>query len=99
MSRTGVGDKPYEIDAENIDRFPLMGKFFEFTTLTEMEQKVKVQIVSNSTISNFTFIKYFHPEKGQNISLIKFLRRRIQSVQVFAESLSLIYFFKVLTKF
>jgi len=68
----GVGDKPYEIDTKNIDRFPLMGKFFEFTTLTEMEQKVKVQIVSNSTISNFRFIKYFRPERGQNISLIKF---------------------------
>jgi parallel beta-helix repeat protein len=68
----GIGDEPYAIDSTNTDNYPLMGKFSDFTVFNETKKANDVTIISNSTISDFTFTKYFNPEIGENISLIKF---------------------------
>jgi parallel beta-helix repeat protein len=47
----GIGDAPYTIDANDTDRYPLMGAFSDFTAANGAH----VQIVSNSTVSDFQF--------------------------------------------
>jgi parallel beta-helix repeat protein len=47
----GIGDTPYSIDANNTDNYPLMGEFSNFN----VSQNSSVQIVSNSTISDFQY--------------------------------------------
>ncbi len=47
----GIGDTPYVIDANNTDFYPLMGGFSDFNVV----QGVDVQVVSNSTVSDFQF--------------------------------------------
>ena len=64
----GVGDTPYQINENNTDHFPLMGKFYTFTGHKE-DNEFKVWVISNSTISDFT---YADSQNGQNISLIRF---------------------------
>jgi hypothetical protein len=47
----GIGDIAYTIAANNVDHSPLLGTFSSFTASQESE----VNIVSNSTVSNFTY--------------------------------------------
>lgn len=47
----GKGDTPYIIDANNTDRFPLIGWFSSFS----ISQGYSVNILSNSTITNFNY--------------------------------------------
>jgi parallel beta-helix repeat protein len=47
----GIGDNKYVIDENNTDRYPLMAAFNDFKATPEYS----IQIVSNSTISNFQF--------------------------------------------
>jgi len=47
----GIGDTAYIIDGNNTDSYPLMGTFSEFNATSEQH----VQIVCNSTISDFQF--------------------------------------------
>ena len=47
----GISDSWYEIDANNIDHYPLMGLFHSFNTSLGMY----VNVVSNSTIENFQY--------------------------------------------
>ena len=47
----GIGDTPYVIDANNTDDYPLMGMFSDFS----VAQGVDVQVMSNSTVSDFQF--------------------------------------------
>ena len=49
--RDGIGDTPYIIDTNNTDRFPLMGLFSSLS----VPQGYSVNIVSNSTITNFNY--------------------------------------------
>jgi parallel beta-helix repeat protein len=46
----GIGDTPYEINANNIDYYPLMGIFQSFNTLFGY-----VTVVSNSTVEDFEY--------------------------------------------
>lgn len=50
----GIGDSAYTIDANNIDKYPLMGTFSDFTITLE-GQLHHVTTICNSTISNFNF--------------------------------------------
>jgi parallel beta-helix repeat protein len=47
----GTGDVPYVIDANDTDYYPLIGAFSDFN----VAKGIDVQVVSNSTISNFQF--------------------------------------------
>jgi parallel beta-helix repeat protein len=47
----GIGNTPYVIDANNTDNHPLMGTFSDFN----VAEGVDVQVVSNSTVSDFEF--------------------------------------------
>jgi parallel beta-helix repeat protein len=47
----GIGDAPYHINANNTDNYPLMGAFSDFN----VAPGVNVQVVSNSTVSDFQF--------------------------------------------
>jgi len=49
----GIGDNPYDIDADNIDRYPLMAPFNTFDAGTWNGVAYTVDIVSNSSVSNF----------------------------------------------
>ena len=49
----GIGDTPYVIDDNNIDRYPLMGSFNTFDAGIWNGQECNVDVVSNSTVSNF----------------------------------------------
>ena len=50
----GIGDSSYEIDSMNIDHYPLMGAFSDFSVTLE-EETHHVTTVCNSTISAFEF--------------------------------------------
>ena len=50
----GIGDEPYYIDSNNVDDYPLMGTFSEFS-VTLLQEELYVTVVSNSTISDFGF--------------------------------------------
>jgi len=55
LNGDGIGDSPYVIDKDNRDEYPLMGWFYDFS-IPFNGKTYSVGIVSNSTISNFTFI-------------------------------------------
>jgi parallel beta-helix repeat protein len=54
INNDGIGDTPYAIDAVNEDNYPLMGTFSEFSITLERET-YSVTVISNSTISVFSF--------------------------------------------
>jgi parallel beta-helix repeat protein len=54
-NRDGFGDTPYIIDLNNQDNYPLMGPFHSFNAGTWGGVSFNVDIVSNSTITNFSF--------------------------------------------
>ena len=49
----GIGDTPYSIDANNTDRYPLVGTFSSFNT----SSGYNVDVVSNSTIEDFEYFE------------------------------------------
>jgi len=51
MDYDGIGDVSYEIDENNIDQHPLMGRFYSFNTSYDYQ----VSFISNSSISNLDF--------------------------------------------
>jgi len=55
LDHNGIGDTPYAIDANNTDRYPLMGRFQNFTVSKSTTDFQPVDALSNSTISNFQF--------------------------------------------
>jgi parallel beta-helix repeat protein len=53
-STSGIGDGPYYIDQNNQDNYPLMGVFSNYDVTYDNEE-FQVTIISNSTITDFTF--------------------------------------------
>jgi parallel beta-helix repeat protein len=51
----GIGDTPYTIDANNQDRYPLMAPFSTFEAGVWDGTAYNVDILSNSTVSDFKF--------------------------------------------
>jgi parallel beta-helix repeat protein len=51
----GIGDSPYKINAWNQDNYPLMGPINSFYAGTWNTTSYSIDIISNSTISNFQF--------------------------------------------
>jgi len=49
----GIGDTAYTIDADNVDRYPLMGPINVFDAGTWDGASHEIDIISNSTISDF----------------------------------------------
>jgi len=56
----GIGDTSYTIDANNTDRYPLIAPFRTFDAGTWNGLSYNVNVISNSTVSDF----YFNPEEG-----------------------------------
>jgi parallel beta-helix repeat protein len=56
----GIGDAPHVIDEDNTDRYPLMAPYSTFDAGTWNETPYDVDVVSNSTVSDF----HFNPEEG-----------------------------------
>lgn len=52
VDHDGIGDAPYVIDENNLDNYPLAGKFFEFNVAWE-EEDYCITAISNSAISEF----------------------------------------------
>jgi parallel beta-helix repeat protein len=50
----GIADESYRMDENNVDDYPLMGAFSEFAVAQQNGTYI-TDIISNSTISNFTF--------------------------------------------
>jgi len=67
----GIGDTSYQIDNVNIDKFPLMGKFYNFL-VSKKGEMIQICIISNSTISDFKFLTYFDSGTAKNVSIMKF---------------------------
>ena len=55
-----IGDTFHVIDANNTDRYPLMAPFSTFDASVWNETEYFVDVVSNSTVSDF----YFNPDEG-----------------------------------
>ena len=49
----GISDTQYEIDADNVDRYPLMGPINVFNVGEWDDAEQKIEIISNSTVSYF----------------------------------------------
>jgi len=60
LGSDGIGDTPCVIDENNRDNYPLMGPFNTFDAGVWNEVAYNVDIVSNSTVSDF----YFSPDEG-----------------------------------
>jgi parallel beta-helix repeat protein len=56
----GIGDAPYGIDANNNDSYPLMAPYSTFDVGTWNDVAYDVDVISNSTVSDF----YFNPAEG-----------------------------------
>jgi len=56
LDHDGIGNRWYEIDENNTDRYPLMGMFHSFET----SLGYYVNVISNSTIEDF---EYFEPNR------------------------------------
>ena len=56
----GIGDTAYVIGENNVDRYPLMAPFTAFNANIWNETEYFVDVVSNSTVSDF----YFSPDEG-----------------------------------
>jgi len=56
----GIGDTPYTVSASIADNFPLMAPISKFEAYTENDASYSVDIVSNSTVSAFSF----NPNEG-----------------------------------
>jgi parallel beta-helix repeat protein len=54
LNEDGIGDVPYEINANNQDDSPLMGMFSDFN-ITLKSETYYVTVICNSTISDFSF--------------------------------------------
>jgi parallel beta-helix repeat protein len=54
LDKDGIGNTPYVITGKNTDYYPLMGRYYTFAVHFK-EEDYRIAIVSNSTISNFTF--------------------------------------------
>jgi len=54
VDEDGIGDTPYVVGENNIDNYPLMGTFSNFTVALG-ENIYSISIISNSTISQFLF--------------------------------------------
>jgi hypothetical protein len=52
---SGIWNTPYNVSSGNIDRCPLMGPFHAFGVGTWNGKAYSVDVVSNSTITNFSF--------------------------------------------
>jgi parallel beta-helix repeat protein len=64
LDKDGIGDTPYDLDTVNKDNFPLMGMFSNFSVTLEKEM-YSVTVISNSTISTFSFM--VGPETGNKM--------------------------------
>ena len=56
----GIGDVPYIVNSEHADNFPLMGPINYFNAGTWNQTEYFVEVVSNSTVSDF----YFNHNEG-----------------------------------
>jgi parallel beta-helix repeat protein len=54
LNSDGIGDTPYDIDLDNHDSHPLMGRFYDFNVIFNGKSS-HVEIVSNSSILDFSF--------------------------------------------
>jgi parallel beta-helix repeat protein len=62
LNHDGIGDTGHEIEANNIDRYPLMGEFHSYQT-THVSPSFVLTLVSNSTVSGFDVgVSAEHPE-------------------------------------
>jgi parallel beta-helix repeat protein len=50
----GIGDTPYVVGDNNVDNYPLMGKFSEYGVILKGET-YSVSVISNSTLAQFEF--------------------------------------------
>jgi parallel beta-helix repeat protein len=66
LDKDGIGDTPYTIDEKNQDNHPLMGVFSDFSVTWE-EQTYDVSIISNSTVSDFSFSAVREPDLRKEI--------------------------------
>jgi len=64
IGNDGIGDAHYTINANNTDNYPLMGMFSDFNA-TWQEKTYPLNIVSNSTVSNFDFGELVNLETGE----------------------------------
>jgi len=53
LDHDGIGDSEHQIDADNVDYKPLMGRFHSFNTSLEL----RVNVISNSTIDKFQYFE------------------------------------------
>jgi len=63
LNHDGIGDSWYQINENNTDHYPLMGMFHDFN-VTWKEETHHVNVISNSTVSNFEFGEVIHIETG-----------------------------------
>jgi len=64
LNHDGIGDSWHQINENNTDHYPLMGMFHDFN-VTWQEETHHVNVISNSTVSNFEFEEVIHIETGK----------------------------------
>jgi parallel beta-helix repeat protein len=60
LGSNGIGDTPYIVDGNNQDNYPLMAPIYSFDAGTWKGTHYFVDVVSNSTVSDF----HFNPSEG-----------------------------------
>jgi parallel beta-helix repeat protein len=67
----GIGDSNYTIDANNNDRYPLMGMFYDFN-VSWIEPGYNVGLISNSSVSAFDVGFWIEHPENPNTRIIEF---------------------------
>jgi hypothetical protein len=52
---SGIWNTPYNVSSGNIDRYPLMGMYYEFFPSFFSNRTVSVTVISNSTVSDLIY--------------------------------------------
>jgi parallel beta-helix repeat protein len=61
LNSDGISEAFYQIDAENMDRYPLMGVFYDFTVSSPSapgNTTYRITLISNSTISDLRLVSF-----------------------------------------
>jgi nitrous oxidase accessory protein len=56
-NNNGVGDDPYQVDLENYDIYPLMGRFYRYEVTGIVGEEAEIFLVSNSTVDALCLVK------------------------------------------
>ncbi|MEM2145967.1 MAG: NosD domain-containing protein [Candidatus Jordarchaeaceae archaeon] len=82
----GISDEPHVIGENNIDKYPLVGAFYDFEVKWTDDIIYHVEVISNSTVSNFlvaVLLDHFPPHLPVGTTFIEFFAESLVNTKTF----------------